>query len=177
MKFLWEYFSKRLLRYSNYRTCREILHSAAPRAILLYSCNNYRYTTCAVSFLLNKSHKILFEITPQKRGKKIFKERSQEQGGIKSKRVFHFWTMRKAWPQSYLPTNCSHSALNKDIWQDLEEKRWSSSWTKTISLTTTHSMIGSLVPKLGRFIAALGSYRSKTLKTVNFGQKMAKFSS
>ena len=29
--------------------------------------------------------------------------------------------------------------------------------------------------KLGRFIAAFGNYRSKTLKTVNFGQKMAKF--
>ena len=29
--------------------------------------------------------------------------------------------------------------------------------------------------KLGRFIAAYGSYRPKTLKTVNFGQKMAKF--
>ena len=27
--------------------------------------------------------------------------------------------------------------------------------------------------KLGRFIAVLGSYRSKTLKTVNFYQKMA----
>ena len=47
-------------------------------------------------------------------------------------------------------------------------------------------MIGSLkeskfkeVPyqKLGRFIAAFGSYKSKTLKTVIFGQKMAKFSS
>ena len=31
--------------------------------------------------------------------------------------------------------------------------------------------------KLGRFIAAFGSYRSKTLKIVNFGQKMPKFSS
>ena len=30
----------------------------------------------------------------------------------------------------------------------------------------------SSIPKLGRFIAVLGSYRSKTLKTVNFGQKM-----
>ena len=30
-------------------------------------------------------------------------------------------------------------------------------------------------PKLGRFIAAFGSYRSKTLNTVNFGQKMAKW--
>ena len=29
--------------------------------------------------------------------------------------------------------------------------------------------------KLERFIAAFGSYRSKTLKTVNFGQKMAKY--
>ena len=29
--------------------------------------------------------------------------------------------------------------------------------------------------KLGRFIAAFGSYRAKTLKTVNFAQKMAKF--
>ena len=29
--------------------------------------------------------------------------------------------------------------------------------------------------KLGRFIVAFGSYRSKTLRTVNFGQKMAKF--
>ena len=27
--------------------------------------------------------------------------------------------------------------------------------------------------KLGRFIAAFGIYRSKTLKTVNFGQNMA----
>ena len=27
--------------------------------------------------------------------------------------------------------------------------------------------------KLGRFIAAVGSYRSRTLNTVNFGQKMA----
>ena len=27
--------------------------------------------------------------------------------------------------------------------------------------------------KLERFIAAFGSYRSRTLKTVNFGQKMA----
>ena len=27
--------------------------------------------------------------------------------------------------------------------------------------------------KLGRFIVAFGGYRSKTLKTVNFGQKMA----
>ena len=27
--------------------------------------------------------------------------------------------------------------------------------------------------KLGRFIAAFGSYGSRTLKTVNFGQKMA----
>ena len=26
------------------------------------------------------------------------------------------------------------------------------------------------IKKLGRFIAAFGSYRSKTLKTVNFGQ-------
>ena len=29
--------------------------------------------------------------------------------------------------------------------------------------------------KLGRFIAAFGSYRSKTLKTVNFGQKWPNF--
>ena len=32
-------------------------------------------------------------------------------------------------------------------------------------------------PNLGKFIAAFGSYRSKTLKTVNFGQNMAKFPS
>ena len=47
---------------------------------------------------------------------------------------------------------------------------------------TRPSMIGSpervktqrsSIPKLGRFIAALGSYRSKTLKTVIFGQKLA----
>ena len=33
----------------------------------------------------------------------------------------------------------------------------------------------SSIPKLGRFIAALRSYRSKTLKTVNFGQKRQNF--
>ena len=43
------------LYIDNYCTCREILHSAAPRAILLYSCNNYRYTTRVVSFLLRIS--------------------------------------------------------------------------------------------------------------------------
>ena len=32
----------------------------------------------------------------------------------------------------------------------------------------------SSIAKLGRFIAAFGSYKSKTLKTVIFGQKMAK---
>ena len=54
--------------------------------------------------------------------------------------------------------------------------------TRVVSIPTRHSMIGSpervriqrsSIQKLGRFIAAFGSYMSKTLKTVNFGQKMA----
>ena len=32
----------------------------------------------------------------------------------------------------------------------------------------------SIPKKLGTFISAFGSYRSTTLKTVNFGQKLAK---
>ena len=52
-------------------------------------------------------------------------------------------------------------------------------------IRTRHSMIGSpdrfkikrsSIQKLGRFIAAFGSYRSKTHKTVNFGQKWQSFS-
>ena len=53
--------------------------------------------------------------------------------------------------------------------------------------TTRHSMIDCLervkiqrssIPKIRKIhTAAFGSYRSKTLETANFGQKMGKFSS